>query len=380
MSIPLFEHYPALEKRLPWIPLGSWPTPVHQLEMLGKTINYPNIWVKRDDLTSKIYGGNKIRKLEFLLADALKKGCRWVVTYGGIGTNHGLATVIHGKTHGLRTALVLVKQPLTDHVQENLLLDCYYGAEMHYAPTMLAGFLQTAGVYLRHGRVYFIPPGGSSTTGSIGFINAAFEMKQQVDAGLLPEPEYIFCALGSKGTMAGLLAGTRLAGMKSKVIGIRVTEQWLSKPHKVARLANDTISMLHKQDSSVPLIKFSLQDINVTHDFFGGGYGRETPEGRSARSLLMDTENIRLELTYTAKTFAAMLDYINKNPGLKNAPLLYWHTYSAVDFTDILLKADQTRLPDSLQWCFKDNLIHPAWEARTTAPQPNREENSRTAS
>ncbi|MBN1375554.1 MAG: pyridoxal-phosphate dependent enzyme [Dehalococcoidia bacterium] len=357
MAIPLFERYPALEKRLPWISLGNWPTPVQRMDTLGKTINYPNIWAKRDDLTSRIYGGNKIRKLEFLLADALKKGCKWVITYGGIGTNHGLATVIHGKNLGLKTALVLVKQPMTDHVQENLLLDCHYGAELHYAPTMLMGGFQTVGVYLRHGRVYFIPPGGSSTTGSIGYINAAFELKKQVDAGLLPEPEYIFCALGSKGTMAGLLAGTRLAGMKTKIIGVRVTEQWLSKPHDVAGLANSMISTLHKKDSNVPLIKLSPQDINVIHNFFGGEYGRETPEGRAALSLLMDTENIRLELTYTAKTFAAMLDYINKNPGLKDAPLLYWHTYSAVDFTNILIKADHTKLPDSLQWCLKDNLI-----------------------
>jgi len=357
MTLPLFEKYPTLEKRLPWISLGNWPTPVQKLEELGKSIDYPNIWIKHDDQSSGTYGGNKVRKLEFMLADAQKKGYKWVITYGGIGTNHGLATVIHGQHLGMRTALVLIKQPLTDHVQENLLLDRHFGAEIHYAPSDINVALQTVGVYLKHGKVYFIPPGGSSTLGSLGYVNAVLELKKQIDAGLMPEPEYIFCALGSKGTMAGLLVGTRLAGMKTRVIGVRVAELWITRPEKIAGLANRMMAMLRSCDKSVPPLKFSLDDVHVTHDFFGGEYGRVTPEGRAAMALVWETEEIKLELTYTAKTFAAMLDFIQKHPELKNTPLLYWHTYNAVDFTQVLLEDhDHTKLPESLQWCFQDNL------------------------
>ena len=358
MILPLFEKYPTLEKRLPWTSLANWPTPVQKLENLSNAVGYPNIWIKHDDKSSEFYGGNKVRKLEFLLADAQKKGFKWIVTYGGIGTNHGLATTIHAGRLGIKTALVLIRQPLTDHVQENLLLDRHFGAEIHYASSTLVGGFQTAGIYLRHGMVYFVPPGGSSTLGSLGYVNAALELKKQVDAGLLPEPEYIFCALGSKGTMAGLLLGTKLAGMKTKVVGVRVAELWITKPENIFRLANCMVALLRKYDRSVPALKFTMEDVHVTHDFFGGEYGRVTPAGKAAMALMRETEKIKLELTYTAKTVARMLDFVQRHPELKNSPVLYWHTYNAVDFTNVLLEDhDYTKLPETVQWCFQENLV-----------------------
>ncbi len=357
MTLPLFEKYPALARRLPWISLANYPTPVQKLENLGKAIGYENIWIKRDDKSSDVYGGNKVRKLEFMLADARKKGCPWVITYGGIGTNHGLATTIHAGRLDMKTALILIRQPLTGHVQENLLLDARYGAEIHYAPNMAIGALQTAGVYLKRGNVYFIPPGGSSTLGSIGYVNAALELKQQVDAGLLPEPGYIFCALGSKGTMAGLLLGCRLAGLKTKVMGVRVAAGWVTRDAHIWKLANHMAGLLRKYDKSVPDLKFTHSDVHVIDEFFGSEYGAVTPEGEQALALMERTEGITLELTYTAKTVAAMLDYIKKRPEPGGAPLLYWHTYNGVDFSRELAKNhDYTRLPVAVQWCFHEKL------------------------
>lgn len=357
MTLPLFEKYPTLAKRLPWISLANYPTPVQKLDNLGREVGYSNLWIKRDDKSSDVYSGNKVRKLEFMLADARKKGCNWVITYGGIGTNHGLATTIHAGRLGIKTALILIRQPLTDHVQENLLLDCHYGAEMHYAPNNIIAALQTAGVYLKRGNVYFIPPGGSSTLGSIGYVNAALELKQQVNAGLLPEPEHIFCALGSKGTMAGLLLGCRLAGMKTKVIGVRVAAEWVTKTGNIWKLANRMVRLLRKYDKSVPDLKFTLNDVHVIDGFLGSEYGAVTPEGEQALALMERMEGIALELTYTAKTVAAMLDYIKKHPELNGAPLLYWHTYNGVDFSKELAEDhDYTRLPQEVQWCFDEKL------------------------
>ena len=357
MTIPLFEAYPALEKRLPWTPLGKWPTSVQRLDLLGKAVGHGNLWIKRDDLSSEFYGGNKVRKLEFMLADAQSKGFKWAVTYGGIGTNHGLATTVHASRLGIKTALVLVKQPLTANVQENLLLDHHFGAEIHYAPNTAIGLMQTAAVYLRRVRVYFIAPGGSSTRGSLGYVNAALELKKQVEAGLLPEPEHIFCALGSKGTMAGLMLGLRLAGMKTRVTGVRVAGQWITKEGDIARLANSMVEMLHKYDRSIPPLKFTLDDVHVNPDFFGGLYGRVTGQGQQAMELMQQTEGIRLEPVYTAKTMAAMLDFIAGNPGLKNTPMLYWHTYNGADLGKVLeANCDYTMLPKELQWCFAEKL------------------------
>ena len=354
----MFEKYGGLEKHVPWVSLATLPTPVARLDNLGKIIGHNNLWIKCDDRSSDIYGGNKVRKLEFILADARRRSCKWVITYGGIGTNHGLATTIHARRLGLKTALVLIRQPLTDHVQENLLLDHHFGAEIHYAPNNIIGGLQTAGIYLRHGNVYFIPPGGSSTLGSLGYVNAALELKKQIDDGLLPEPEYIFCPLGSKGTLAGLMLGTRLAGMKTRVYGVRVAMEWVTDPQKTVRLANRLVSLMRKYDKNVAPLKFTMDDLLVTHDFFGKEYGAITQEGEQALGLVEQTEGIRLDLTYTAKTMAAMLDFIKKHPEMNSAPLLFWNTYNGVDFTEIIRKShDHTRLPGKLHWCFQDNLI-----------------------
>jgi 1-aminocyclopropane-1-carboxylate deaminase/D-cysteine desulfhydrase-like pyridoxal-dependent ACC family enzyme len=358
MKLALFEKYPALEGRIPWVPLGIFPTPVQKLEKLGKKVGYENLWIKRDDKSSDVYGGNKVRKLEFLLADARKKGCKWVITYGGIGTNHGLATTMHAARLGLKTALVLISQPLTDHVQENLLLDGHFGAEIHYGSNDIIAGLQTAGIYLRHGNVYFISPGGSTTLGSVGYINAALELKQQVDAGLLPEPAYIFCALGSKGTLAGLIVGCRLAGMKTKVIGVKVAHNWVTSAENTVRLCNRMIALLRSYDRSIPALKFTMKDIEIIYDFFGGEYGRVTAEGEQALALIEDTEGVRLELTYTAKTLAAMLDYIKKHPEMNGGPVVFWNTYNGVDLSEIIKKSgDHTKLPASVQWCFEKNLV-----------------------
>ena len=357
MTLPIFEKYPALAKHLPWITLANYPTPVEKLQNLGKAVSYDNLWIKRDDKSSDAYGGNKVRKLEFILADAKKQGCKWVVTYGGIGTNHGLATTIHAGRLGLKTALILISQPLTDHVQENLLLDGHYGAEIHYAGNMAIGALQTAAVYLKHGNVYFIPPGGSSTLGSIGYVNAALELKQQIDAGLLPEPKYIFCALGSKGTMTGLLLGCRLAGMKTQVIGVRVAAEWVTRTDDIWKLANRMAGLLRKYDKNVPDLKFSRKDVQVIHEFFGSEYGAVTSAGEQALALMQRTEGIALELTYTAKTVAAMLDCVKKHREPGDAPVLYWHTFNGVDFSKELAgDHDYARLPGDVQWCFNEKL------------------------
>lgn len=358
MKLALFEKYGGLENKLPWVSLADLPTPVGKLNKLGGAIGHNNLWIKRDDKSSDIYGGNKVRKLEFMLADARRKGCLWIVTYGGIGTNHGLATTIHASRLGLKTALVLIPQPLTDHVQENLLLDHHFGAEIHYAPVIAVGGLQTAGIYLRHGNVYFISPGGSTTLGSLGYVNAALELKKQIDEGLLPEPEYIFCTLGSKGTLAGLMLGTRLAGMKTRVFGVRVAAEWVTDSRNTVRLANRMVALLRKHDKSVPDLKFTMDDLLVTHDYYGAEYGAVTPEGQQALGLVEKTEGIRLDLTYTAKTMAAMLDFIKTHPDLKDSPLLYWNTYNGVDFTDVIkANPDHTLLPQAVQWCFQENLI-----------------------
>ena len=350
--LPFFKHYPELEGSIPRVPLGNFPTPVQRLSQLG----HDNLWIKRDDLSSGTYGGNKVRKLEFVLADAIKKGRDRVITMGGIGTNHGLATALFCHELGLQCKLLLFHQPVNSYVKRNMLLFLKYGAELVY----FKGVFRTAATLLLTQRLlnprsYIIGAGGSSPLGTFGIVNAMFELKEQIDAGILPEPRYIFCPLGSNGTMAGLSLGTLLAGLSTTVIGVRVTMGSvgpiaIASAKTVENLMRKTYGLLKKHVRVLPEINIPPQ--RVIGDYVGDGYGCTTRECREALSLMNDREGIALDPTYTAKTFAALCDFI-KTKNHKNEPILFWHTYSSVDMTDQAQSVDYRRLPPALRHIYE---------------------------
>ena len=184
----LFHHFPGLEDKLGWIPLGDFPTPVRKLDRLG----IDNLWIKNDGLSSSVYGGNKVRKLEFILAAVKNRKAGHVITFGGIGTNHGLATAIFCKRLGLGCTLLLFKQPITRHVKKNMLLFQKYGAEVIFHQSLFGAILSYQTIQrIKHPDAYFLFAGGSNPLGTIGFVNAAFELKAQIEAGDLPEPAVI---------------------------------------------------------------------------------------------------------------------------------------------------------------------------------------------
>lgn len=353
--LPLFKHYPELEGALPRVTLGNFPTPVQRLSHLG----HGNLWIKRDDLSSGIYGGNKVRKLEFVLADALKKGCNRVITMGGIGTNHGLASAIFCHELGLKCRLLLFNQPLNSYVKRNMLLFLKYGAELVY----LKGVFRTAASLLLaqrllNPRAYILEAGGSSPLGTVGIVNAMLELKEQIDAGTLPEPRYIFCPLGSNGTMAGLSLGALLAGLSTTVIGVRVTMDAvgpiaIATAKTVENLMRKTYALLKKHSRGVPDITIPPQ--RVIDDYVGEGYGCATRECRDALALMNDREGIALDPTYTAKTFAALCDFI-KTPGHDKEPILFWNTYSSADMTKQAQSVDYRGLPPALRRIYETEI------------------------
>ncbi|MCX5996253.1 MAG: pyridoxal-phosphate dependent enzyme [Chloroflexi bacterium] len=358
MTLPLFEKYPALEKALPWMSIGDYPTPVQKMENLGREIGYSNLWIKRDDKSSGIYGGNKVRKLEFAIADALRKKKKYMITVGGVGTNHGLATTILCSNAGIKTVLVLIPQPITDKVQENLLLDRHFGAEINTGHSTLEVYLRAAWALLTHPKFYLLWAGGTSPLSTLGYVNAALELKGQIDAGVLPEPKYIFVATGSMGTTAGLIVGARLAGLKSRIIGVKVSMDEYSNVRGTVSLANKTAALMRRYDRTVPEMRFTPADFDLELNFFGGEYGRVTPEGEAAVDLIKKTEDIGLETTYTGKTLAAMFDFVKKDKSLNGAPVLFWNTYNSVDYSETVRQCGGYKtLPGNAQWVCKDNLI-----------------------
>lgn len=348
--------YPDLEK-IGRVEIGNFPTSVERLTNLEKFLNTKTeIWIKRDDMSSNIYGGNKVRKLEYIFADAKKKNSKKVLSVGGIGSNHTLAVTLLGKELGFQSMHLLFEQPLTEHVRENLLTEFYFGAELHYTGgyvnTALTGLSLLLKEKFKEGNYpYFVPPGGSNPLGTVGFTNGAFELKKQIDNGELPEPEIIFATLGSCGTLAGLLLGISLSGINSALSGVRVVDRIVSNRSAVIKLSKKTNKLLKKYSTEIPdFVTPNKEKFFVLHDYFGGQYGKYTEKGINARKILADTEGITLDGTYTGKTFAGLIDYIKENTPKR---VLFWHTYNnSVDNSKFLQEVNYEELPKNLHKFF----------------------------
>ena len=343
-DLALVRRVPALLDVLPRHALNALPTPVAPLTAIARARGLGEVWVKRDDRTCELYGGNKPRKLEWLLGAALRRGRRSVITFGGIGTHHGLATAICARDAGLRTILVLLPQPVTDVVRRSLLLDHAAGAEMHLASSVAGVAARAIGILARgslEGDVpAVVPTGGTSSLGAIGYVDAACELAEQVRAGELPEPDAIFVPLGSGGTIAGLMLGLKLAGLRSRLVAVLVTDILPPSAARLMRLANACSRRLRAATREFPALSVTAADLTIVSDYLGRGYGFATDAGQAARELLADLEGIALETTYTAKCMAAFLD-LAARPPYRDQNLLFWNTYSSVD-----LGAAFPRLPD----------------------------------
>ena len=355
---PLFREFPGLEKGLPRIPFGVFPTPVEEVPSLARTLGIGCLFVKRDDLTHSTYGGNKVRKLELLLAEAKRRKARKLITFGGIGSNHALATTIHGAMNGMTTVSCLVPQPVTKDVKKNLLLGHHYGAELVLADREMDLPVKAMGKYvdglMKDGKApYVVPPGGSSVLGALGYVNAAFELKEQVAAGLLPEPDRIFVAVGTCGTAAGLAVGCAAAGMKTRVTGVKVTEWLFGNPVNFAGLASQASLKLHSLDHRFPLNLVTPFDVNLLTDYFGGEYGKFTREGMEAVELMREHAGIRLEGVYTGKAFAGLIGTQEKE-GLADSTVLFWNTFNSADLSDLAARQDYHELPPEFHRFFEE--------------------------
>ena len=331
--IPLHEQFPRLETTLPHLPLGTFPTPVHPLAGLCSRLNRSDLYIKRDDLSATPYGGNNIRKLEFLLADARKKGAVRIITSGAAGSNHALATAIFSRKYGFDCTLMLFAQPPGHGISRQLLADFATGAELLHDATYTAHCRHLSEVVNRYTEAdgvppYVIPAGGSSATGVAGYVNAAFELAAQIRHGEIPEPAAIYITLGTMGTVAGLLLGLAAAGIHSTVAAVRVVPETVADHRKLALLFEESTTLLHSADPDFPLLPFGQTFLDLKYDYLGDGYGITTPSTDAAIATFRETESLTLDHVYTGKTAAAFLDDIATDRLLQK-PVLFWHTKSA---------------------------------------------------
>lgn len=355
MSITLLaERYPALQESIAHVALGDWPTPLEQHpEISGE----PLLLVKREDLAHPLYGGNKVRKLELILADVRRKGFREVITSGGLGSHHILAVAALGRELGLCTTGLFFCQPVNDHVLKNLLLEVELGTEMHFVRDYLGVALNYLRYYLARRfnprrKTYLLMPGGSSALSTLGFIGAVLEMQEQLREQELPDPCAVFVAVGTGGTAAGLLAGIALSGMETELHAVRVVPPALLGRKKILGLARKSLKLLARRGGvDIEAALSRLEELlHLEEGYLGEGYGFATDDAGAAIRRFQESAGIRLEGCYTGKAAAACLDYCAENKGT-DRPVLFMHTASTThrecDRAEV-----EPKLPPEFRWCF----------------------------
>lgn len=324
---PLFRRHPELEGRIPWTRLGEWPTPVSRIEEAPEGFG-GQLWVKHDDRSSPIYGGNKVRKLEYLLADARARDCGRVITTGVVGSHHCLATAVHGRRMGMPVTLVVFPQPDTDHSREVAALNEAWADQVRHCGSFATQPFAEAAVRWRHRREqpYVIPGGGSNALGALGYVGGALELADQVASGELPRPDTITVAAGTLGTLAGLAIGAAMTNLTDRLVGVRIVPAVVGNELVLARLVEGAVRLLESAGIRAPEPRLVMENVELAGDWLGAGYGEPTEWGDRATAWFAP-RGLPLDPSYTAKTAAALLDRLK---GVDNGVHLYWHTLSSV--------------------------------------------------
>jgi D-cysteine desulfhydrase family pyridoxal phosphate-dependent enzyme len=307
--------------------LGFFPTPFAQLNRLSPHLDGPCLWIKRDDLTGLALGGNKTRKLEFLLADALDSGCDTVVTAGAAQSNHCRQTAAAAAALGLSCHLVLGGLP-PSVANGNLLLDELFGATIHWGGALRKGESLTrveAELCSRGLRPYVIPYGGSNPLGAVGFAAAMIELDEQLAARGV-RPDAIVFASSSGGTHAGLLVGGSATRSSARIIGIGIDKRGPDEePFDafIAGLASGTAELLGAET------RYRSSDVLLRTEYLGGGYGVVGDLEREAIRLMAEREGILLDPVYTGRAFGALVDLIRRGEFGSRDNVIFWHTGGA---------------------------------------------------
>lgn len=317
--------------RFPRQHFAHLPTPLEPLAQLTKLLGGPNLYIKRDDCTGLATGGNKTRKLEFLIGDALAKGADTLVTHGAVQSNHVRQTAAAACRYGLKCE-GLLEQRVPGYgerydVTGNVLFDRVFGAKLDFLPAghdMNAASAERVGeIKSRGGKPYFIPGGGSNPVGALGYVNAALELLQQANDRSL-RIDCVVHGTGSTGTQSGLVAGLEGANSGIDVLGIcvRQTDGKLQEAN-VHKLALATAEMLGIKGG------ICSSRVKANGDYVGEGYGLPTEGTIEAIDLLARYEGILLDPVYSAKGMAGLIDQVRKGFFGKDENVVFLHTGGA---------------------------------------------------
>jgi len=337
---------PVLERHLPWVPLGDWPTPLDELRVDGRPL-----WIKREGNSSSLYGGNKVRTLEAWFGHARARGARRIWAIGAYGSNHAIATVLHARAIGLDAGAIVFPQPHSHWAAENAGALIASGCPLVRLRNVIEVPFAAAAIARRERDSVVMPPGGATPIGTFGALSAAFELAEQIADGRAPAPRTIVIPIGSTCTTAGLVAGFALANAVGAwrwpipiVHGVRVTPWPVTSRPVIAQLVAMTLARIAKlggPDVPLPSPRFELdlhelvaspllgldlgarKSLMVDRREIGAGYGKSTSRGLAAIATATP-QWPRLDGVYSAKAMAAALRLHRNGVG----PLLFWATKS----------------------------------------------------
>jgi len=340
VSFALFDELPSLERRIARVSLGELPTPVESLRAVSRELgSHSEAWVKRDDISSPVYGGNKVRTLELLFGEARTLGRHTVMATGAFGSNHALAVALHAPRAGFSAEALLFPQSSSLAAHRNLAALSWTGARLHALshwsalPFGMARFARAAHA------PYVMVPGGATPLGALGYVSAGLELGQQIERGHLPLPRRIVVGVWSTCTSAGLLVGLTLAAhfqrgftaqTQPRLTSVRVSPWPVTSRFRVLGLAVRTARLLHAlSGGAVPL--FSRASLGARFEidgrFLGPGYGQPSAAGSEAEALWQSCALPALDGTYSAKAASCVVAAMRADePG----PILFWSTKSSV--------------------------------------------------
>lgn len=347
----LFDAYPDLARAVRWMPLADVPTAVEPCDAIAAAIGRRDVFMKRDDLVSPRYGGNKVRRFEFLLPDILARNTRNLVTVGGLASTQVMATTVFGRAEGLEVHAILFDQPLTTFAREQVLGFLSEGAHLMYG----GGYVGTA---LRAWRSLkelpasaFLWPGASGPLANLGYVDGMLELDAQVTRGQAPRPDVIVLPTGSSGTLAALALTAAQLGWDTEIVGVRIAPAYAVNRLTVGRVIAATDRFLARRDR-----RWKPVAARVRYRLFGGaigaGYGHPTSEALRGAELVEALTGAPREITYSGKAMAG-LQRLVAEPAYRGKTFLLWNTLSAAR-PRITKSPDD--VPEDLRWMWRRDV------------------------
>jgi D-cysteine desulfhydrase len=349
----LFFRFPKIADQLPWVSLRGCEKPSAPVRLnrsqhfFGE--NY--IFVKRESLDFHILPDNKARKLEFVLGDALRRKRKKLVTFGYVGSSHCLATVKAASENRLKSEVVLLRCPLTADAIEMIAVMKNLGATVRLRNTMKGVLITAAWKWLcsKIFRTELIPPGGSNGLGTLGYVSAMVELKNQIDDGEVPAPDYIFVAAGSGSTLVGMEIGKRLLGLDSiQIIGVQTSDDRGVSVDRLVEMGNAALEHLSLS------FRFNGSEFTILKDYVFGGHGQTNSPLNRWMAEMIELEGLELDPVYTAKALYGMKDYIERQ-GLSEKKILFWNTYGPFRRGDLGKEKPFSKLSRKLKRWIKDD-------------------------